>query len=155
MLNDKCEVYNYADDNTVSLCNKDPLIVKQTLEVMSNMSICWLRNNFMHVNPSKFQCMVLSRNNCDTDFNVDGVVVKNMDCVKLLGCHFDNELMFSTHIKQLIAKCNRQVNSLGRLSFMLDTETKFNIVILFITTAMSLILENGESPKTCSEKCIP
>ena len=79
MLNDKCEVYNYADDNTVAFCNKDPLIVKQTLEVMSNMSICWLRNNFMHVNPSKFQCMVLSRNNCDIDFNVDGVVVKNME----------------------------------------------------------------------------
>ena len=58
LLSQKCQVYNYADDNTVAFCHRDPLVVKQTLENVSSISVSWFKNNYMQVNPSKFQSVV-------------------------------------------------------------------------------------------------
>ena len=97
-------------------------------------------------NPAKFQSVVLSRQNCDICFNVDGVVVKPVKAVKLLGFHIDNKLTFNEHINQLITKCSRQVNVLGRLSTKLDTSTKLQII-------RSLILANFTYCNTVYHYC--
>ena len=146
LLNQKCQVYNYADDNTIAFCDTDPLVVKSKLEHVSSVSISWFRNNYMQVNPSKFQCIVLSRQNCDIVFNIDGAVVKPVNVVKLLGFHIDHKLNFSEHVKQLIVKCSRQVNVLGRLSTKLNTKTKLHII-------RSLILANFKYCNTVYHYC--
>ena len=128
LLKTKCDVYNYADDNTLAFCHKDPNIVKVTLEEASQISVEWFQDNFMKANPSKFQCMTLSRNNQNLKFNVGDSVITSTDCVKLLGINIDNKLNFSQHVKHLIKKCGKQVSVLGRLSNVLTTESKLQIV---------------------------
>ena len=51
---------------------------------------------------------------------------------KLLGFNIDNQLKFSHHTKHLIKKCSRQVNVIGRLSTVLTTKSKLQIVDAFI-----------------------
>ena len=128
LLNTKCDVYNYADDNTLACCHKDPNIVKSTLEEASQISVEWFQDNFMKANPSKFQCMTLSRNNETLSYNIGDTVINSTGCVKLLGLYIDNKLNFSEHVKHLIKKCGKQVNVLGRLCNVLTMECKLQIV---------------------------
>ena len=82
----------------------------------------------MKANPSKFQCMTLSRSNQTLVFNVGDTVIASTDYVKLLGFNIANQLKFSHHIKNLVKKCSRQVNVIGRLSTVLTTKSKLQIV---------------------------
>ena len=50
------------------------------------------------------------------------------NCIKLLGIYIDNELKFSDHIKHLTVKSAKQVNALSRLSKILNTESKLQVV---------------------------
>ena len=50
-------LYNYADDNTLSLVYKDLLNLKSALEQESLILISWFDKNFMKANPDKFQAI--------------------------------------------------------------------------------------------------
>ena len=57
---EKCSLYNYADDNTISYsapCLSDML---SNLQSDCNHGIEWFNNNGMKANPVKFQFMILS-----------------------------------------------------------------------------------------------
>ena len=64
-LKNKCDVYNYAADNTVDVCNRDVtavmgyIIIK--LRQVGNEMLEWFHINFMQTNPSKFQYIVFSK----------------------------------------------------------------------------------------------
>ena len=49
-----CDVYNYADDNTLAFHHQNPLVVKGTIETASNMAIQWFL--------SKIICRRIHRN---------------------------------------------------------------------------------------------
>ena len=91
LLNTKCDVFNYADDNTLAFCHKDPNVVKSVLEEASQISVNWFQDNFMKANPSKFQCMTLSRSNQTLVFNIGHTVIASTDYDKLLGFNIDNQ----------------------------------------------------------------
>ena len=59
-LNNLCDVYNYADDNTLSFSHKDPKIIKDKLEKAATCAISWFKGNFMQANASKFQAICIS-----------------------------------------------------------------------------------------------
>ena len=40
-LQSTCDVYNYADDNTLSFSHSNPSIIKSTLEQASQQAIRW------------------------------------------------------------------------------------------------------------------
>ena len=128
ILNDKCDIYNYADDNTLVVHHKDPIIVQTSMENACETAINWFRMNNMKANPDKFQAMVLSRRKCKIQFNVENCVLPMTNCIKLLGIYIDDELKFTDHIQQLTVKSARQVNVLSRLSKILNTESKLQLV---------------------------
>ena len=140
-LADECTVYNYADDNSLSVCHKDPNVLKSLLEKSANTAISWFDDNYMKANPAKFQGIVMSpsRNNqVDLEFLLsDGTIIKPSDQVKLLGVNIDNKLNFSYHIKDLSAKCAKQTNVIARLSKILTTECKKNIFNSFIVSNLN------------------
>jgi len=131
-LEGECDLYNYADDNTLSHHDKNPNVVKHVLEKSSNIAIKWFAENNMKANPSKFQAMVLSRNNTDISFNVGDTVIIPTDCVKLLGVNIDNKLSFNQHISQLSKKAGKQINAMSRLSNVLSKENKMTVLKSFI-----------------------
>ena len=53
------EIYNFADDSTISSISKEKEILLKTLEKDSEKPIDWFRRNNMIVNPAKFLSMVL------------------------------------------------------------------------------------------------
>ena len=107
---------------------------KGTIETASNMAIQWFKQNYMQANPPKFQAMVLNRQGNTTNlvFNIDTVTLKPNTSVKLLGVHLDNQLNFNEHIRYISTKCGKQVNAMARLSRMLSTDSKTNILNSFL-----------------------
>ena len=85
----------------------------------------------IQANPSKFQAIVLNRQGNTTNlvFNIDTDTLKPNTSVKLLGVHLDNQLNFNEHIRYISTKCAKQVNAMARLSRMLSTDSKMNILI--------------------------
>ena len=53
-LYDRCSLYNYADDNTISISHSDANELMRQLQDCTKMAIQWFESNQMQVNPSKF-----------------------------------------------------------------------------------------------------
>ena len=57
------ELYNFADDNTISTASKNMSNFIQTLEKELKTAVDWFNQNKMIVNPEKFQAMLLEKRN--------------------------------------------------------------------------------------------
>jgi hypothetical protein len=133
LLQKSCTVYNYADDNTLSYSHANPDVVKFTLEKSCLLSIQWFSQNYMKVNPDKFQFMLMVRGDvCNFNLNVNNVSIQPVNCIKLLGVCIDSRLDFGLHIKGIIDKCSKQIGAMSRLSHVLISECKLKIVNAFI-----------------------
>ena len=96
----KSQLYNFADDNTISavLKSTDDLLI--TLKNESELSIKWFREN-MIVNLDKFQAMVLQKQNKNiqtNSLNIDNKILEITKLVKLLGITTDCQLRCSMNI---------------------------------------------------------
>ena len=129
-----CDVYNYADDNTLSYCHEDILLVKEKLELASEQAITWFKSNYMKANPDKFQAICFSRNNAQVDFQIETNTIKNNEVVKLLGLNIDKKLSFSQHISIITKKAARQINALQRISKNIDYEGRLRIYEAFVAS---------------------
>ena len=131
---EKCSLYNFADDN--SLSNAAPTLneVKLNLQYDSKICIKWFRKNGMEANPSKFQFMVLSSQPTEQiqiDIG-DNVIVSSEPVVKALGVYIDSKLTFNEHIKQTSLKAARQLNALARISKFLNVNARKLVFRSFI-----------------------
>ena len=81
----------------------------------------WLESNMMATYPSKFQVMFMGLgNDCKLCIEIDKMVVKTVDKVKLLGVIIDSKLKFDEHVKSLCLKANRNNSALFRVDKILD-----------------------------------
>ena len=132
-----CDVYNYADDNTVCCVGDTVKEVTEKLEHVSSVMIKWFELNMMKANPDKFQFIVFDRNRNDNDvnvINVNNVEIQAQHVVKLLGVNIDFKLTFNDHISELWAKAGRKLSVLARLSNVLDHDAKMLIFSSFIVS---------------------
>ena len=132
------EIYNYADDNTISCTSDSPDELTNKLEQSGNIITNWFSKNGMQANPDKYQAVVFGKkNDAPQYFTISG---KNVICnenVKLLGIDIDCKLSFDAHVLQLCKKASRQINALMRLSNMLDHDVKMNIFMSFIKSILN------------------
>jgi hypothetical protein len=130
----ECDLYNYADDNTLSYAHKEISSVITTLESESEVAIDWFSSNLMLANPDKFQAIILGPNsgNEPHTFNFGETQVQSEESVKLLGVDLDNKLNFHSHVSNLCLKTARQINALKRLARFLDFEGRLAIYRSFI-----------------------
>ena len=63
LLEHLCTLYNYADDNSMSLTHQDMTALKLLIEMSADVAVEWFWNNNMQANPSTFQGIVISRGN--------------------------------------------------------------------------------------------
>ena len=68
-----CDVYNYANDNTVCCVGDTVTKVTEQLEHVSSVIIKWFELNMMKANPDKFLVMIFDRNKNENDVNVINV----------------------------------------------------------------------------------
>jgi hypothetical protein len=130
------DVFNYADDNTLSFQHSNASILKSKLELSSEICINWFLNNNMKANPNKFQAICFNKfgKSPISHFHIAGEDIIPEETVKLLGITFDNKLSFNPHISNLCKKASRQTNALHRISKYLDKDSRKNIYDSFITS---------------------
>ena len=116
------EIYNFADNNTVSSISKEKQVLLTTLEKDLEKAIDWFSQNYMIVNPEKFQPMILQRpGNSDVHtIEIDGNNIETTNSVDLLGIHIKNKFTFDVDIFTLCNKTSMQLNAIGQLKHYLD-----------------------------------
>ena len=134
-----CDLYNYADDNTLSKSGTSLANVINSLEEDSESLISWFSSNKMQANPEKFQAIAIGNKTHKENitFNLDGNNIKCDDEVKLLGVTLDFKLDFNTHISNICKKAARQLNVLKRIGTNLNRLAKLTIYHSFIMSNLS------------------
>ena len=130
-------LYNYADDNTLSYSSTSHENLVKVLENDSLSLIKWFHENKMQANPEKFQAMSLGKKTHDLNisFKFNDVNIKCEDEVVLLGVTLDFNLNFNSHISSMCRKASRQLNVMKRIGHNLNKLCK-------ITMYQSFILSN-------------
>ena len=91
---EKAELYNFADDNTISAKSQNKEELLNVLKQESEQAVCWFRQNQMIVNPDKFQSMILEKHNKEDESHKLQIFEEKIDTtnsVKLLGLTIDNK----------------------------------------------------------------
>ena len=96
---------NFADDNTLTAIADSIKEVGDLLSAESSIAINWFANNFMEANSTKFQAMLLGKQDVE-NFHIDihGTRIQNTESVKLLGVTIDAKLNFDQHVSELCKK---------------------------------------------------
>ena len=136
---EKCNIHNYADDNTLTSSSNSTANLVKDLENDANIAISWLRNNKMIANPDKFQCIILSKNKADNivEVNIKDQKVPSQTSVKLLGITIDNKLNFNEHISKLCKSASAQPNAIFRLRYKLPFKAKHILINSFVNRNFS------------------
>ena len=131
---ERTNLYNFADDNSLSYASYSFTDLIYNLEHDSNVCIQWYVDNGMEASPSKFQAIVLSSKPIQPVLvNVHGnVFIRSESVVKALGVHIDTHLNFNHHAKELCLKASRQLNAFARIAKYLTIECKLLIFRSFI-----------------------
>ena len=83
-------IANYAYDDTDFNKNADLVVLKGVAVTTTR----WFLDNDMSANSDKFQCMPLGHSGpvCCFRVRVSGHHIETLECIKILGITFDNEL---------------------------------------------------------------
>ena len=136
-MDDVCNVYNYADNNTLLNTDHriDSLVAK--LENSAMVATHWFDINGMTSNQSKFQAMILNKhpdqNNISLNVNGTNVPLKSLN-VKLLGVFIDYELTFSEHVNYICKCTSRQLNAIRRISKYLKRDCLMKLFHAFVSS---------------------
>ncbi|KAL4227059.1 hypothetical protein ACF0H5_015033 [Mactra antiquata] len=130
----KGDLYNYADDNTLSFHTPNFNELISVLESESHILINWFYINKMEANPDKFQAIAVGKRTSEMHptFNLGNFNVNCEETVKLLGIGLDYQLNFNTHISTLCKKATMQLNILKRLGNKLNLLNRITIFHTFI-----------------------
>ena len=104
--------------------------MKARLESEAAKALTWYNDNYLMVNPDKFQLLMInSQNHKDqASLTINAHVIESTADISLLGVNIDEHLVFSKHIGGLCIKASQRVGVLPRLRNLIPTEAK----LLFI-----------------------
>ena len=131
---ERCNLYNYADDNSIMNPSSDIETVILNLKHDCQNAIQWFTDNGMKANPNKFQFMVISSKPLEAQ-NIElhgGVSITSEPSVTIVGVVIDDRLNFDEHISMCCTKAARLLNALARISNYLHFKSKTVIYNSFI-----------------------
>ena len=129
-----CNLYNYADDNTLLNTHHSIADLKYRLETSATVAIQWFDVNGMKSNQAKFQAMILNNQPDTSDISlcVNDMNIQLKPCVKLLGVFLDYELNFSDHVTHVCKGASRQLNAVRRVAKYLNKDCLLKLFHAFI-----------------------
>jgi len=123
----------YADDEQMYTSDKDPLVkFEMKLQCQLLEADQWFGMNVMITNPDKYQAMILGNTNYIFSFTVNDINIPVKDNIDLLGVNIDNNLQFSSHVKNICTKVNNQINVISRFRKIVPTDVKCKLNKAFI-----------------------
>ena len=66
-----CDVYNYADDNSVGCSGNNPEEITNNLKHVVNIMLKWFKDNYLKANPDKFQFILFSKLRYDCTLSIN------------------------------------------------------------------------------------
>ena len=133
---EKCSLYNYADDNSLSISAPTADEVLLNLKHDCEISLRWYKQNGMEANPNEFQFLISSPHtaeNMELKLKIDeNITLAPESFVKLLGIYIDSRLTFTDHVSSCCNKAARQLNALSRISKYLDLNCRKLIFRSFV-----------------------
>ena len=116
----------YADDHQLYTVGSNANTMKARLESEAAKALTWYNDNYLMVNPDKFQLLMINSQN-DKDqasLTINAYVIESTADISLLGVNIDEHLVFSKHIGELCIKASKRVGVLPRLRNLIPTEAK-------------------------------
>ena len=126
----------YADDTQlyVSFTNDKLLDLEKTLQECLNHIKVWMADNFLRLNPSKTEFLIL-RNKHDKETNpkainaVDAETISApAELVRNLGVFLDPELSLTGHVSKTVRACNLSLLNLWKIGNKLSLDLKVKLV---------------------------
>ena len=132
----KGDLYNYADDNCISVSHKDISVLSTQLENETQVMAKWFAENSMKANADKFQGIVFpgSRNNTNVQVSLGGVDIAFAQTIDVLGVCIDGKLNFNEHVHRICSKASTQISDLQRLTGLVDYQSRKAIYTSFIAS---------------------
>jgi hypothetical protein len=136
------DLYNYADDNTLSYTHTDCNILKSVLEKDSETLITWFEENCMKANPEKFQAICIGKkaNEQIKSFHIDDIDILCEENVSLLGVNIDYLLKFDDHVSEICKKASRQLAVLKRIGKFLTKQGRLIICLWSMLKCLGSLL---------------
>ena len=137
---EKCDLENYADDNTLNYSHRNIDVLTATLCHEAETLMKWFKDNGMVANIYKFQAMFLCpkmNEHIFQNITINDMSIVSIPQVKLLGVTIDDKMNFNDHINNICCKATRQLNALCRLNKVLSTHTKLILYKSFIMSNFS------------------
>ena len=102
-LSDIVKITSFADDNYIIHWNKSLITLNEEMSSTLNLTIKWLNNSGLKVNPSKTELCIFHKNSeIKTFVNVNGVMVESGNSINVLGVEFDSKLQWCRHVSNTI-----------------------------------------------------
>ena len=123
---EKCQLYNYADDNSLDSSSANLIEVLSNLRCDGRKAIEWFANNGMQANPDKYHFMLFSpKPTAQQVLRIrDDTSLMSEAEVTVLGVTIDDKLRFSQHTSACCKKAARQLNAMARISKLLNINSR-------------------------------
>ena len=119
----KSNIFNFADDNTLSSCGANSKTVLDNLTHDASKLLHWFKTNSMKANPENSQLMILGKKSYQPQkLFVNFFTIDESDEVELLGLTFDKDLNFSKHIDKLCRNAPYKLHALRLIRKYLSLE---------------------------------
>ena len=124
----------YADDTQIYI-EVTPITETDVSQKINNCLTdlkTWMTNNYLKINPSKTQMLVLSpkrSKECPVvEIVFDGTKVEPSQSVKTLGVILDSKITFDNMINDICRSCYFHLRNLGRIKRSLDKDIRTQII---------------------------
>ena len=115
---ENCYLCNYADDNALHAFDCNMNVIKEALYKDFEVLDTWFYENYMVLNPGKCNFMCLGSNlSLDEIFVYKNFKLKNTSVNEIL---IDRELKFDKHAKHICRKAGNKLNTLARMTNILN-----------------------------------
>ena len=127
---DENRLFMYADDHQLFSVAKTTNEAECFLTEEGNNISQWYNNNLLQGNFSKYQVMCLGPRNYHKDLHIviNDTVIDQKSEITLLGVTLDDQLSFSSHVRNICRKVSCQTGVLLRLRNLIPTSAKLHIV---------------------------
>ena len=131
----EAEAVLYVDDDSDTVSDCDPKVLKDKIETEAGLSVEWLKDNRLCVAADKSKLLIIGTpqlklsklNQADKmNINVDGKIIEESSSEKILGIIVNNTLTWKNHLygdndnPGLIPQLSKRVGMLRRLSKHID-----------------------------------
>ena len=131
---DGVSINAYGDDEQIYDSDNDPVRLEARLKCHFSLLKAdhWFGVNGMISNPDKYQAVLFGNTNYAFSFYVNSVKIPVTDSIDLLEVNIDKNLQFNSHVKNICAKVNNQVNVISRFRKIVPPAVKCKVYKGFI-----------------------